>query len=106
MASFGIANETHEITLSIELTDDSPVMQDAYGLKFKPMRLSVLWAKENAGAWETIHTRILGKRLTDNDTIGTHSATRTFWGSLHAPEWVREILNDTRPVEVMRASHS
>jgi hypothetical protein len=106
MASYELANELHEITLSIKLADDSPSMKDAYGLKFKPLRLSVLWAKENAGAWETLHVRVLGKHITKDDEIGTRSASLTFWGFLHAPDWVREILTDTRPVEVMRASHS
>lgn len=106
MASFEIEEETHEITLSIKLTDDSPVSQDARGLKFKPIRLSVQWAKENAGAWEVIRAELLGKRVTVDNEVGKHSARKSYWGINHAPEWVREILMDSRPVEVMRASHS
>lgn len=106
MASFEIEEETHEITLSIKLTDDSPIMQDAYGLEFKPIRLLIQWAKENAGAWEVVRAELIGKRVTMDNKVGTHSVRKTYWGTKHAPEWVREILTDSRPVEVMRASHS
>lgn len=94
--NYEITSELREVTVNVALTDDTtPVISTTMGWTFQPTSLHTLWVRENAGQWEMACVELKGILPKSG-----RNARRTYWCTMRElPEWIRDLVELTTPIE-------